>query len=81
VQGDIADSALVNELVMSADAVVHYAAESHNDNSLRDPRPFMHTNLTGTFTLLEAATHCGESRAAGIVVGCDDHFRGVCISA
>ena len=41
--------------VASADAVVHYAAESHNDNSLHDPHPFLHTNLVGTFTLLEAA--------------------------
>jgi len=35
--------------------VVHYAAESHNDNSLSDPGPFIRTNLVGTFTLLEAA--------------------------
>ena len=34
--------------------MVHFAAESHNDNSLRDPSPFIHTNLVGTFTLLEA---------------------------
>ena len=34
--------------------LVHFAAESHNDNSLRDPYPFVHTNLIGTFTLLEA---------------------------
>ena len=55
VHGDIADAALVDELVRSADAVVHYAAESHNDNSLNDPHPFLHTNLVGSFTLLEAA--------------------------
>jgi dTDP-glucose 4,6-dehydratase len=36
------------------DAVVHFAAESHNDNSLNDPSPFVQTNLVGTFTLLEA---------------------------
>ena len=34
--------------------VVHFAAESHNDNSLRDPAPFVQTNLVGTFTILEA---------------------------
>ena len=34
--------------------LVHFAAESHNDNSLSDPYPFVHTNLVGTFTLLEA---------------------------
>ena len=59
VQGDIADATLADELVASADAVVHYAAESHNDNSLDDPHPFLHTNLVGTFTLLEAARRYG----------------------
>ncbi|GAA1689211.1 dTDP-glucose 4,6-dehydratase [Microbacterium sediminicola] len=54
VVGDIADDALVGELVPRVDAVVHYAAESHNDNSLNDPRPFLDTNIIGTYTLLEA---------------------------
>jgi dTDP-glucose 4,6-dehydratase len=54
VVGDIADTDLVDELVTAADAVVHFAAESHNDNSLTDPWPFVHTNLVGTATLLEA---------------------------
>ena len=54
VEGDIADPATVEPLVAAADAVVHFAAESHNDNSLRDPSPFLHTNIVGTFTLLEA---------------------------
>jgi dTDP-glucose 4,6-dehydratase len=55
VQGDIADAELVDRLFADADAVVHYAAESHNDNSLHDPRPFLDTNIIGTYTLLEAA--------------------------
>ena len=59
VQGDIADAALVDELFARADAVVHYAAESHNDNSLHDPRPFLDTNIVGTYTLLEAARKHG----------------------
>ena len=54
VEGDIADPATVEPLVAAADVVVHFAAESHNDNSLHDPSPFIHTNLVGTFTLLEA---------------------------
>ncbi|MDN5639774.1 dTDP-glucose 4,6-dehydratase [Rothia kristinae] len=54
VRGDVADADVVGDLVAEADAVVHYAAESHNDNSLADPAPFVHTNLVGTFTLLEA---------------------------
>lgn len=55
VEGDICDSDLVDGLVRDADVVVHFAAESHNDNSLSNPRPFIDTNLVGTFTLLEAA--------------------------
>lgn len=55
VQGDIADAILLDELVRDADAIVHYAAESHNDNSLNDPKPFVDTNIMGTYTLIEAA--------------------------
>ncbi len=55
VVGDVADAELVGDLVGTHDAVVHFAAESHNDNSLNDPSPFVQTNLVGTFTLLEAA--------------------------
>ncbi|QFQ74448.1 dTDP-glucose 4,6-dehydratase [Liquorilactobacillus mali] len=54
VVGDIVDAPLVDSLVQKADAVVHYAAESHNDNSLKDPTPFIQTNLIGTYTLIEA---------------------------
>ena len=54
VVGDIADADVVDPLVKDADVVVHFAAESHNDNSLLDPSPFIRTNLVGTFTLLEA---------------------------
>lgn len=54
VQGDICDPKLVDRLVSDVDCVVHFAAESHNDNSLHDPSPFIQTNLVGTYTLLEA---------------------------
>jgi dTDP-glucose 4,6-dehydratase len=54
VTGDICDQELMNKLVSETDIVVHFAAESHNDNSLRDPWPFIHTNLVGTATILEA---------------------------
>jgi dTDP-glucose 4,6-dehydratase len=54
VVGDVAEAADVDPLVAEHDAVVHFAAESHNDNSLDDPAPFIRTNLVGTFTLLEA---------------------------
>ncbi len=59
VHGDIADAELVDGLVGATDLVVHFAAESHNDNSLRDPRPFIDTNIVGTFTLLEAVRKHG----------------------
>jgi len=55
VVGDITDAEVVDALTATHDAVVHFAAESHNDNSLRDPRPFLDTNLAGTYTLIEAA--------------------------
>ncbi|MGV0387629.1 dTDP-glucose 4,6-dehydratase [Corynebacterium sanguinis] len=54
VHGSVTDAPLVGDLVAESDTVVHFAAESHNDNSLADPSPFVHTNVVGTFTLLEA---------------------------
>jgi dTDP-glucose 4,6-dehydratase len=54
VVGDIADIATVDPLVAAHDTVVHLAAESHNDNSLDDPEPFIRTNLVGTYVLLDA---------------------------
>ncbi|MGP0221227.1 MULTISPECIES: dTDP-glucose 4,6-dehydratase [unclassified Paenarthrobacter] len=59
VKGDICDAGLVDTLTASVNAVVHFAAESHNDNSLQDPRPFVDTNLVGTYTLIEAARKHG----------------------
>ncbi len=59
VEGSVADAALVERLVGEADAVVHFAAESHNDNSLDDPWPFMESNIIGTYRLLEAVRHHG----------------------
>ena len=53
-KGSVTDADLVDEVVKNADAVVHFAAESHNDNSISGPAPFIQTNLVGTFTLLEA---------------------------
>ncbi|QRQ80377.1 dTDP-glucose 4,6-dehydratase [Glutamicibacter protophormiae] len=57
--GDIADAALVDELVSRHDAIVHFAAESHNDNSLSDPMAFVQTNVVGTFVLLESVRKHG----------------------
>jgi dTDP-glucose 4,6-dehydratase len=57
VRGDICDDALVNRLFAEEriDTVVHFAAESHVDRSIHGPAEFIHTNILGTFTLLEAA--------------------------
>ena len=54
VVGDVCDAGLLDRLVPGHDAIVHYAAESHNDNSIADPEPFLHTNVEGTYRLLEA---------------------------
>lgn len=54
VVGDICDKELLDNLVPGHDAIVHYAAESHNDNSIANPEPFLRTNVEGTYCLLEA---------------------------
>ena len=59
VEGSVTDAPLVDTLVSESDLVVHFAAESHNDNSLADPSPFVQTNVVGTFTLLEAVRRHG----------------------
>ena len=59
VHGDVTDAELVGKLVAESDAVVHFAAETHVDNALADPEPFLRTNVIGTFTLLEAARRHG----------------------
>ena len=59
IQGDIADAELVSKLVAEADSVVHFAAETHVDNALADPEPFLHTNVIGTYTVLEAVRQHG----------------------
>ena len=54
VVGDICDAELLDRIVPGHDAIVHFAAESHNDNSIADPEPFVQTNVVGTYRLLEA---------------------------
>lgn len=57
IRGDICDSSLVEQIVKQhhINGIIHFAAESHNDNSIRDAAPFIHTNIYGTYVLLEAA--------------------------
>ena len=59
VEGDLTDAALVDRLVAESDAVVHFAAETHVDNSLADPAPFLRSNVIGTFSVLEAVRRHG----------------------
>lgn len=57
VQGDICDEGLIEDLFSRYDVrgVIHFAAESHVDNSIKGPRAFINTNIVGTFNLLDAA--------------------------
>lgn len=60
VKGNICDAELMDKLVGETDIVVHFAAESHNDNSLKNPWPFVETNIVGTYTILEAVRKHGK---------------------
>lgn len=73
VQGDIADRALLRELLgqYRPRAIVHLAAESHVDRSIARPQPFIATNVVGTFELLEAARAYWQ----GLPAGEQDSFR------
>jgi dTDP-glucose 4,6-dehydratase len=62
IQGDIADSALVDSLMPGIDAIVHFAAESHVDRSIVNSADFVHTNVEGTRVLLDAAKRHGGIR-------------------
>ena len=59
VEGDLTEETLVDALVAESDAVVHFAAETHVDNSLADPAPFLRSNVVGTFSVLEAVRRHG----------------------
>ncbi len=60
IQGNICDEKLVDKLVSENDLVVHFAAESHNDNSLLGPEIFVQTNVVGTLKILEAVRKYGK---------------------
>ncbi len=59
VQGDICDADLLEKSIASHDFVVHFAAESHVDRSIYDAATFVHTNVLGTYNLLEASRRVG----------------------
>ena len=54
VKGNICDAELINKLASDCDTVVHFAAESHVDNSVHTPWPFVESNVVGTYQILEA---------------------------
>jgi dTDP-glucose 4,6-dehydratase len=54
IKGDICDDKIVNQTVADCDAVVHFAAESHVDNSVHSPWPFVNSNVVGTYQILES---------------------------
>lgn len=54
IKGDICDEDMVDKVVADCDLVVHFAAETHVDNSVDNPRPFVDSNVVGTFQVLEA---------------------------
>jgi dTDP-glucose 4,6-dehydratase len=60
VLGDILDEDLVLEETANADIVIHFAAETHNDNSLQSPKKFFETNVLGTETLARASAQLGK---------------------
>ena len=74
VQGDICDEALIERLFAEHDirGVVHFAAESHVDNSIKGPRAFVNTNIVGTFNLLEAARKHWMSAPGKVKAGYED---------
>ena len=62
VHGDIADVAVVDEVMQGCDGVINFAAETHVDRSLIDSRPFIHSNVLGTQVLLDGCRRHGVSR-------------------
>jgi dTDP-glucose 4,6-dehydratase len=54
IKGNICDESAIDTAIADCDLVVHFAAESHNDNSLHSPWPFVNTNIVGTYQILEA---------------------------
>lgn len=62
VRGDIRDQDVVRDAFSGAEAVLHLAAESHVDRSIRDGRAFLETNVIGTQVVLDAARACGVRR-------------------
>ena len=80
VHGDVCDGALVASLLAgregapAVDAIAHFAAETHVDRSIADPAPFIRTNVTGTYTLLEAIRARGANGPRLLHVSTDEVY-------
>lgn len=59
VKGNICDKTLVRNLISEVDCIINFAAESHVDNSIKNPEVFIETNVKGTLNLLQAANEIG----------------------
>ncbi|MFD8009767.1 dTDP-glucose 4,6-dehydratase [Streptomyces sp. NPDC058955] len=66
VVGDVCDADLLAEVLPGVDVVVHFAAESHVDRSITGPADFMHTNVQGTHTVLNACLDAGVRRVVQV---------------
>lgn len=75
VKGDICDRALVEKLFKEHqfDGIIHFAAESHVDNSIKNPDAFIKTNIFGTFNVLDVAKNYWMDAPHQIKQGCEHH--------
>lgn len=74
IQGDICDAELIEKIFNEHDVrgVVHFAAESHVDNSIKGPGAFINTNIVGTFNLLDAARRHWMEKPGVVKPGYED---------
>ena len=75
VKGDICDKELVSELISkyNISGVIHFAAESHVDNSIKGPEAFIKTNIEGTFNLIETARKFWMEAPGKFKAGCENN--------
>lgn len=75
IKGDIADEKIVEEAAKDVDVIINYAAETHVDRSILDPKAFITTDVLGTYTLLEAAKKYGIKKY--IQISTDEVFGSI----
>lgn len=75
IKGDIADEKIVDESAKDVDIIINYAAETHVDRSILDPKAFITTDVLGTYTLLEAAKKYGVKKY--IQISTDEVFGSI----